>query len=292
MIEIINATYGDVDCKDILVSKIINNKLIIRANNDICGDTKPGHVKNLIIDAIIEGIQVNSITKEGDLLVMPASTNNRLGIFYSNNTNSKLVPSVTASLNSIKVASQSIADIYTCVWDSVPNNPFYQCNAWTRTSSHLNQLLQIMQLLYLAKSAGKYKYVSFLEHDVLYPEGYFKYPDFNQGSILTNMNYGGINRDGWQKRYQDDEPFHQMTMHFDDALKHCNTILENALLTNSGLIEPQNLKREQWQCENEAIHINHGHHFTSHYTIYDIDNTYLDHPYWGNHIKYAHLLDV
>ena len=216
----------------------------------------------------------------------------RLGIFYSNNTNTRLVPTIIASLNSIKAASQGVADIYTCVWDNVPNNPFYQCNAWTRTSSHLNQLLQIMQLLYLAKSAGSYKYVSFLEHDVLYPEGYFQYPDFNKGTILINMNYGGINKKGWQKRKQEEIPFHQITMHFDDALMHCSNILENALIRNDGIIEPQNLKREQYQCKNEAIHINHGHHFTSHYTIYDIDNTYLEHPYWGEHSKYAHLLDV
>jgi hypothetical protein len=136
---------------------------------------------------------------------------------------------------------------------------------------------------------GNYEYVSFLEHDVMYPKGYFDYPNFGSGEILTNMNYGGINTEGWQRRGQDDEPFHQMTMRFDDAIQHCLEILPNALRTNSGNIESQTFKRTQWKCESEAIHINHGTHFTSHNSIYRKDDTYKTHPYWGEHSDYIHL---
>jgi len=55
------------------------------------------------------------------------------------------------------------------------------------------------------------------------------------------------------------------------------------------MIETQKLKRKQWNAENQAIHINHGHHFTSHNSIYRKDNTYLEHPYWGNHEEYKNL---
>jgi len=168
------------------------------------------------------------------------------------------------------------------MWQHEPQNPFPEFIAWTHTSSHLNQLLQVMQLLYQAKEIGKYEYVSFLEHDVLYPEGYFDFPDFEEGIVITNMNYMGINADGFQPLGQRDEPFHQMTMRFEEAIKHCESILANALIRNAGLIEPQNIIRKQWECINPAIHVNHGKHFTSHFSIYrkDIFNT---HEYWGEH---------
>ncbi len=83
--------------------------------------------------------------------------------------------------------------------------------------------------------------------------------------------------------------FHQMTMRFDDAIDHCLAILPNALRTNSGMIETQTMKRTQWNCENQAIHINHGIHFTSHNSIYRKDNLSLTHNYWGEHSNYTNL---
>jgi hypothetical protein len=209
--------------------------------------------------------------------------------FYSNNNNHEIWPAIYKSLDTIKEASEGVADIVVCTWEPMPNIPFYQINSWYKSQSHLNQLLQIMQCLYKAKTMGNYDYVSFLEHDVMYPIGYFDFPDFASGEVLTNMNYGGVCISGWQKRKQNDEPFHQMTMRLDDAIEHCLTILPNALVTNSGMIETQKLTRTQWNCENEAVHINHGVHFTSHNSIYDKDNLTEIHPYWGEHDKYKNL---
>ena len=253
------------------------------------GDTKVGVVKYLEITGELGGNLFSEIVREGDILTLPKSTNRRLGIFYSNNNNRQLWPAIYKSLDTIKIASEGKADIVTCMWNEMPDNPFHQLNSWYQSMSHLNQLLQIMQCLYSAKEMNQYDYVSFLEHDVMYPIGYFDYAEFNSGEVYTNMNYGGINKEGWQHRGQSDEPFHQMTMRFDDAIQHCLDILPNALRTNSGMIETQKLKRKQWECQNQAIHINHGHHFTSHNSIYRKDNTYLEHPYWGNHSDYLHL---
>jgi hypothetical protein len=283
--KITDATYGGVDCTAQLIEKIKDGRLIIRATNDIIGDPAVGQVKTLVVT--IDG-QVLSV-KEGDLLVYPATNNDKLGIFYSNNHNPKIYPAIRASLKSIKTASEGKADILTCMWNREPENPFMEYIAWTKTGSHLNQLLQIMQLLYAARQIHNYKYVSFLEHDVLYPEGYFDYPDFPKGSVITNMNYGGINREGWQSRGQDDEPFHQMTMHFDDAITHCESILANALVNNNGMIEPQTIPRKQWMSKNRAIHINHGSHFTSHFNVYRKNNVSSTDPYWGNHKDYLHV---
>ena len=288
---IIKATYGGVDCTSIIQLKVKNDKLIVRADNNIIGDPAVGSVKTLNVTIEFNGEMITESVPEGILLIFPKTKSNKLGIFYSNNNNSKIFPAIQASLESIRVAALDKADIMTCMWQSEPKNPFPEYLAWTKTSSHLNQLLQIMQLLYTAREVGVYDYVSFLEHDVLYPEGYFDFPEFEHGMVYTNMNYKGINKDGYQPLGQRDEPFHQMTMRFNDAIKHCESILPNALVTNNGNIESDKVVRKQWKCKNSAIHINHGLHFTSHYNVYKKNNLYTNDPYWGDHSKWQHLFE-
>jgi hypothetical protein len=277
------ATYGGVDCLSQVKSKIRGERLILRVDNGIIGDTMVGTVKFLEIEINGEFYKV----KEGDTFTYPKSKHNKLGIWYSNDTTNH--PAVIKSLETIQKAAEGKADIVTCVWDRIPNNPFHEVISWNRSSSHLNQLLQILQCIYVGKTINEYQYVSFLEHDVMYGEGYFDYPEFERGAVWTNMNYGGINRDGWQHRGQNDEPMHQMSMRIEDAIEHFQSILGNALVTNSGMIETQTLKRLQWEAPNQSIHINHGSHFTSHFSIYRKDNVYNEHPYWGEHSEYLHL---
>lgn len=287
--KIISATYGNVDCADKLTDRIRNGRLFTHINNGIIGDPLSGQVKTLHLTYEIDGIVNELEAKEGDFISIPKSSHRRLGIWYTNNNSQANSKAINESLKSIVEASNGVADIITSVWHPINANDFYQAISHTQHSSHLNQLLQILQLLYIAKLYGKYDYVSFLEHDVLYPVGYFQYDNFDQGTILTNMNYGGLCKSGWQNRKQDDEPFHQMTMRFEDAIKHCESILPNALINNSGLIEPQSMTRQQWNCENQAVHINHGKHFTSHYSIYDSENTYTLHPYWGDSTLFEYV---
>ena len=40
LLEITKATYGDVDCTELIKSKIKDNRLILRSSNDLIGDTK------------------------------------------------------------------------------------------------------------------------------------------------------------------------------------------------------------------------------------------------------------
>ena len=287
--KIIKATYGNVDCTTQLQSKVKNNALIIRATNNIIGDPSPGNVKELIVDMEIDGNTFRHSVQEHQLFVYPKTKKDRVGIFYSNNNTPDIYPAIRASLASIQKAAEEKADIYTCMWNHEPSNPFTEYIAWTKTSSHLNQLLQVMQLLYNARQVNNYTYVSFLEHDVLYPEGYFDYPEFPEGEIHTNMNYIGMNREGFQPRGQDDEPFHQMTMRLTDAIKHCEKALVNALITNNGLIEPQDMLRKQWHSKHSAIHINHGRHFTSHFNVYRSTGLSKKDLYWGNHSDYLNL---
>ena len=287
---ILTATYGGVDCTDLVQSKVKGDALVLRSSNSLMGDTKVGEVKYLHIEAELAGEVFIEDVKEGGICVIPKTKKDRLGIFYSNNVNPQTQKTIKQVLTQLEKASSGRADIYTCMWRPQVGNPFKEYIAWTNTLSHLNQLLQIMQLLYTAREVNEYKYVSFLEHDVLYAEDYFDFPDFENGKILTNMNYIGINTDGFQPLGQRDEPFHQMTMRFDDAIQHCERILSNALITNSGMIEPQDMIRTQWQSNHPNIHVNHGHHFTSHYNVFRKDGLFHNHPYWGNHSDWVELL--
>jgi hypothetical protein len=285
--KILYANYGGVDCTNQIQSLVKNDSLKVRADNRIIGDPIVGVKKTLTIN--IDGVE--HLVQEGDIFVYPKSSNTKLGIFYSNNSKPELFPAIKKSLQTIQIAAEGKADILTCMWNHEPSNPFFEYLAWTKTTSHLNQLLQILQLLYNAKKIKDYETVSFLEHDVLYPNGYFDYPEIQKGTVITNLNYLGLCKEGWQEVPVKHEPFHQMTMRFDDAVLHCESLLANALVTNSGLIEPQvpNIIRKTWNCINPAIHVNHGGHFTSHFSIYSKTDIKKVNPYWGNHEDYLDL---
>lgn len=288
---ILKATYGERDCTEQIRQRVKNGTLLLNVNNDIVGDPAVGKVKTLVIDyAFDDGLILQAVFKEGETVRLQQDSKKKLGIFYSNNNNPKTKQTILTSLKTIEKSSANKADVISCFWVDEPNSPFNRLKSWYAVPSHLTQLLQIMQLLYTARQSGNYDYVSFLEHDVLYPEGYFDFPDFPKGTVLCNMNYGGLNSEGWQPRNADHQPFHQMTMRFDDAIKHCESILPNALVTNSGMIESQTLQRGSWNCRNEAIHVNHGHHFTSHFTIYGKADKQT-HPYWGDAKNFLHLFN-
>lgn len=270
------ASYGGKDATEEVKKRIKHGKLIIRADNSIIGDPQHGTVKYLELEIENQKFKI----KENDLFSYPEIKTDRLGIFYSNNNNEIIYPTIRASLKSIEKAADKKADILTCMWRSEPQNPFFEKIAWTQTSSHLNQILQILQLLYTASEIGNYKYVSFLEHDLLYAEGCFDYPDFNDG-ILVNTNFIGMNTKGFQAKNQKDKPLSQIIMLFKDAIEHFRNILPNALLTNSGCSEPQKYIME-WHSKWPNIHVNHGFHFTSHCDIYS-KTTHENEEYWGNH---------
>lgn len=269
--EIIKATYGDVDVTSIVKSHVKNGELRLKVSNDTFGDTAPGRFK--VLRLFYDGGE--KILPEGSYLTLPESKTNKLGIFYTNNNVDATVQASVMNLERFR----GIADIITCVWRPIPGNPFYEMQAMTKSSSHLNIVIQILQLLYTARSSGNYKYVSFLEHDVLYPDGYFDFPDFDSG-IMTNMNYIGICEQGFQTRTANHEPLHQMTMIFHEAIAHFEELLKEAIEKGGVLVEPDP-GRKQWLCKNPAIHVNHGKHFTSHFSIYS-KTTSQSNPYWGS----------
>jgi len=288
--KIISATYGDVDVTRQLRSRVTNNKIYIRADNNICGDPALGKIKYLIVKAEVNGELVEKIVKEGDLLSLSEDDNvDRLGIYYADNNDPRVRDTIVYGLQRIQKAAKGKADILTNLWQSEPENPFYEFISWTKTRSHLNQVLQILELLYFARESKQYKYVTFLESDVLYAEGHFDYPDF-KGNSICNMNYKGLCEKGFQERKQHDKPHSQLTMKFDKAIDHFMRILPNALVRNAGLVEPQE-EIGVWQSKNTSLHVNHGRHFTSHYSIYSDEHIYKKDPYWGDYTQYTTLFE-
>jgi hypothetical protein len=285
--KILQATYGGQDCLKEIEKNIINDTLRLRVDNNIIGDPAVGTVKYLEIKWEISGKVYEKRFAENTFCTINTLKNDRLGIFYSNNDKPETQATIKKSLETIKIAAEGKADILTCMWQPQEDNPFQEYLAWTRTYSHLNQLLQIMQLLYVAKQTGQYETVSFLEHDVLYPDDYFEFKIPKKGELLCNMNYIGMKKTGFQDRNQNDQPFHQMTMRFEAAINHCERILPNALIRNAGLIEPE-WKRVNWNSKNPSIHVNHGSHFTSHFSIYS-NETKSTHEYWGDIKDYEGL---
>jgi len=284
---IIEAKYGDVDVKHIVEKYVKYNNIFLRVDNNTFGfDPSVGVIKYLYVKLKIYDEIKEFKIKEHDYFVITDYNTKKLGIFYSNNIDPKLNPSIYQSLLSIEKAAKNKAEIITNFWFPFKDNPFIETISWTKTSSHLNQVLQILQCLYTAKVYNKYLYVSFLEHDVMYPEGYFDYDDF-ESECIVNLNYIGINKNGFQKHIMNQRPLSQMTMRMDYAIDHFYSLLPNTILTNSAIVEPQ-IKIKTWNCKNPSVHINHGKHFTSHFCTYSKETTEYN-EYWGDHKQYDNL---
>ena len=96
-----------------------------------------------------------------------------------------------------------------------------------------------------------------------------------------------MSKDGWQDKSKGQMPLSQMVMKFDYAIKHFESILPNALVTNNGVVD--NVKNVGvWNCVNPSVHINHGYNFTSHFQTYSKQKKLLN-DYWGDYLQYTSL---
>lgn len=200
----------------------------------------------------------------------------KAAIFYTDNNNPHITKLVLETIN------KNIKDtkVITCSNTPIENNPFENLVYNNPVRCHENIIQKILMCLYHLRNLGEYDYVSFLEHDVLYPEGYLDYPNFK--TAICNMNYIGIYKDGFQEKLPAQLPLHQMSMTLDFAIKNFE---QKMLITKQqgwAFIEPDYV--DQYQTINPAVHINHGKHFTSHFECYASANT-IKNNYWGNYKK-------
>lgn len=199
----------------------------------------------------------------------------KLAILYTDNAFPEIL---NLSLETINKASKDIK-VITCANIHIENNPFEELIVNNPIRNHYNIIEKILTAINYSKTIGDYKYVSFLEHDVLYPEGYFDYPDFV--NVIYNENYKGLCREGFQERVACQLPLHQMTMTVEFALNHFNALLKPSK-THGVEVEPR--VQSKYTTIHPAVHINHGRNFTSHYNCYS-KQTVPNNDYWGNYLE-------
>jgi len=203
-------------------------------------------------------------------------SNLKAAVFYTDNTNPHITEFVLQTIDK----NRGDVKVITCSNTPIENNPFENLIYNNPVRCHENILQKILMCLNHLKEIGEYKYVSFLEHDVLYPEEYFDYPDFKD--VICNMNYIGICENGFQEKLPAQLPLHQMTMTLDFAIRNFEEKMKITKKQGWAFIEPENVRT--YDTTNSAIHINHGKHFTSHFQCYKKETTPED-QYWGNYNK-------
>jgi hypothetical protein len=197
----------------------------------------------------------------------------KLAILYTDNAFPEIL---NLSLEKLSLISTDVR-IIVCANKPIENNKFEEIIVNNPIRNHYNIIEKILAAINHGQSTGDYKYVSFLEHDVLYPQNYFDYPDFKDAII--NDNYIGMCKDGFQNKLPCQLPLHQMTMEITFALQHFNKLLEPSK-TRGVEVEPKINNR--YYSNYPAVHINHGRNFTSHFNCYGKIFT-LHNSYWKDH---------
>lgn len=233
-----------------------------------------------------------------------------LGVWYTNNAAPEAL--LGHSLATIKAAaeqSRHVVEVVTCPHRPVAGNPFREVLADLKgKAGHAAIVQQIDQCIgardYMRATSSRgdagYDAVVYLEHDVLYPPGYFdlmgdafaKHPG---AAVVVNHDYEGLNATGWLKVRERHEPMHQIAMSWNKALQnHARTKAEAE--AGQCFLEPDSLPgggpgdRSGWvrlpaRGFAPAVHVNHAHRFTSHGdVVYHQDSGGRTvHPFWGEH---------
>lgn len=281
---ILKATYGSGDCvldvTERLQGLVKNGRLSIVVSNSLFTDPCPGKVKTLHFAYELPGSSqfYSQETTENGTVIAPLLGDNRIGIFYTNNT----VPPkyLDRVLRQLEKAASDV-DIITCPWHPIEGSPFPELPWFYHVSHHLTMTLQILNLLYKAEELGDYKYVFFLEHDVLYPEGYFEIEPFSE-DVLETTNYIGLCEEGFQPVHPSFQPLHQLAMRLPVAIEHFTSCIRASLGDPNFSLEPQGRTWAKRESAAPAVHINHGRHFTSYSSFFSKDEVEKTHPYWGS----------
>lgn len=228
-----------------------------------------------------------------------------LGIWYTNNAAPDKL--MTKSLDTIRIAMQSTTrhdvQVTTCSWREVAGNPFPWIAAKrTAQPGHATIIQQQIQCVDLADPFD-WQIICFLEHDTLYPPDYFdrvgnaftdplnrSYP-----SVVSNLDYEGMNKTGWLTVRERHEPLHQLSMMRGTAMANFLRAKEDCDRQGWCYLEPQR-DRSRWRqipysggkaVSMPSIHVNFDGRFTSHGEVcYDPVAKSTTHPHWGKFEQY------
>ncbi len=218
-----------------------------------------------------------------------------IGIWYTDNT---APPQLLAnSLRSISISAKQTwrheVALVACGWEKpqgFPENVLFVHFKGERKRSHATIVAQIIEAL----EAGPLgEIISFLEHDVIYPENYFQrigdaFANNPSAPVVSNLDYIGLNAQGWQPVKERHEPMHQLSMRTAFALENMKRVAREAE-SGSALLEPQG-DRSNWVRLQPtpglgllpAVHVNHtSGRFTSHGDVCYAPAIATNHPHWG-----------
>lgn len=233
-----------------------------------------------------------------------------LGVWYTNNAAPE--PLLQKSLQTIHAAkSESFHDVRvtTSVWNPIAGNPFPTAVAGPdirEKQGHGAIVRQIADAIRLADTNDwEPEIICHLEHDVLYPPGYFDrmadaYIQNDSPPVILNQDYIGLNSSGWLKTIEHQEPLHQMAIRKDVELENLERALKECNKQGWSYLEPDygtNLsKRVRLPVDGftPAVHVGHQNRLTNHHeTTYEKLSSMGPngqplsvHSFWGDHRKW------
>ena len=303
MIKIIKAIYRSSEHpelqKDVtdIVQQIVRTNQLLRVSNQAMNvDPAKGQAKELVIYytnysplnketiTTTKSFIHEEILQEFSFIYLPEIKTNRLGIPYTNATEDPQLHCLKSVLQEL----EKLQDLFiiTSVWQSVPTNTFLEIQSPYKVLSNQNIAFQILQLLGIARNLHNFKYVSFLEHDVLYSQSHFDFQDFDE-EYIVNENHIGMEREGFTSKGLSPTPLFAQTLQFNFALEHFSQQVLNYITHPEKNYEdignePNLAPHLKYSSKDPIIHVNHGAHFTSHFETYPKDNLHQVEPYWGS----------
>jgi hypothetical protein len=248
-----------------------------------------------------------------------------LGIWYTDNTApGSLIRQSAESVHQANwQAKRHDVDVVAVSWELMPEIPLDNIKlAGEKVRSHATIIKQIEQGYQYKTQSGRYKLIMkkegvfqdcdscppspeydlicFLEHDVLYPPNYFDivgdaFSANPNATVVSHLNYIGLNSTGWQHVRERHEPLHQLAVAveiFKDNLERAK--LEHAA-TDSAILEPDHGQpRSNWiripasGAAMPSVHVNHNAgRFTSHGDVcYEPVGYSKWHWHWGEAERY------
>lgn len=239
--------------------------------------------------------EVETVQPRGETFPRPPRQR-LLGVWYSNNgAPEMLLRNSLATVRAAAAGSRHAVTVVTCPWRPVPGNPFPEVLAdLDGRTGHAAIARQMRQCL---DAAGPgFDAVAFLEHDVLYPPDHFDAVGDAFGfdptaTVVSNLNYEGLNATGWLKVVERHEPMHQLAVRYDAAVDNLNRAIWDCAVQGWAYLEPDHgADRSHWlrlpadPDRPPAVHVNHTTgRLTSHGEVcFATDaNGRTDHPFWG-----------
>ena len=221
-----------------------------------------------------------------------------LAVWYSDNSAPK--PLLEYSLKSVTAAAgrslRHDVTVSQCAWDPYIG-PGYPKTSSAYRGAHRRGydtlVAQIEQAVSQAVADGEaYDAVSFCEHDTLYPADYFdRIGDALAANpaapVVSNLECIGLNATGWQKLREQHEPLHQLTLRWDEYVKHIGWARAAVAGGRPVELEPKSDKATWTRVGSPvgmaSVHVNHtaGRNTTHGEVCYEPVGYSLWHPHWG-----------